>query len=220
MAWGMETGTIARKMPPRSRDAEQTRRNILDAAIAEFAAKGLSGARVDEIAARTQTTKRMIYYYFGSKEGLYAAALEEMYEAIRSTEKDLLLDELPPADAMRRLVESTFDYHADHPDFVRMVTVENIHGARHIAGSATVRTRNDAVIGLLRRLLDRGVKAGVFRAGVDPLDLHILINGASFHRVANRHTLGVIFGQDLAAPERRENQKRMLVEAVLAYLRP
>ncbi|MFC3123971.1 TetR/AcrR family transcriptional regulator [Pseudoroseomonas globiformis] len=216
MDQGMET--IAQKAP-RQRDAEQTRRNILDAAIAEFSAKGLSGARVDEIAARTQTTKRMIYYYFGSKEGLYAAALEEMYEGIRSTEKDLLLDQLPPEEAMARLVETTFDYHAEHPDFVRMVSVENIHGAQHIARSGTLKQRNDAVIGLMRRLLDRGVAAGVFRSGVDPLDLHVLINGFSFHRVANRHTLGVIFGQDLADPARRRAQRRMLTEAVLAFLR-
>ncbi|KAA2215264.1 TetR/AcrR family transcriptional regulator [Teichococcus oryzae] len=213
----MESDTVAKAV--RQRDAEQTRRSILDAAIAEFAAKGLSGARVDEIAARTQTTKRMIYYYFGSKEGLYAAALEEMYEGIRATEKDLLLDQLPPEEALARLVETTFDYHAEHPEFVRMVTVENIHGARHIAGSATVSQRNEAVIGLMRRLLDRGVAAGVFRPGLDPLDLHVLINGFSFHRVANRHTLGVIFGQDMAAPDRAAQQRRLIVEAVLRLVR-
>ncbi|MCQ4159620.1 TetR family transcriptional regulator [Roseomonas sp. GC11] len=204
---------------PRARDAEQTRRNILDAAIAEFAAKGLSGARVDEIAARTQTTKRMIYYYFGSKEQLFASVLEEMYAGIRRTEAGLSLEGVPPEEAMRRLVETTFDYHAEHPEFVRLVSVENIHEAAHIAGSATLRGRNDAVIGLLRALLARGEAAGRFRAGVDPLDLHILINGLCFHRVANRHTLGTIFGVDLQAPERRAAQRRMIVEAVLRYLR-
>ncbi|MDQ1080207.1 TetR/AcrR family transcriptional regulator [Pseudoroseomonas cervicalis] len=204
---------------PRARDAEQTRRNILDAAIAEFAAKGLSGARVDEIAARTHTTKRMIYYYFSSKEQLFAAALEEMYAGIRSAEHALQLEGLPAEAAMRRLVETTFDYHADHPEFVRLVSVENIHEAAHIGQSATLRGRNDAVVGLMRGLLSRGEAEGVFRAGVDPLDLHILINGLCFHRVANRHTLGAIFGVDLSAPERRAAQRAMVAEAVLRYLR-
>jgi AcrR family transcriptional regulator len=204
----------------RSRDPQQTRRNILDVAIAEFAAKGLSGARVDEIAARTRTTKRMIYYYFGSKELLYAAVLEEMYDGIRETEKHLPLEGLPPEAAMRGLVELTFDYHAAHPEFVRLVSVENIHDAQHIAQSPTIRTRNDAVLGMLRRLLAGGVAAGVFRDGVDPLDLHMLISGFCFHRVANRHTLGVIFGQDLQAQDRVARQRQMLVDSVLRYLRP
>lgn len=203
---------------PRPRDAEQTRRNILDAAIAEFAAKGLSGGRVDEIAARTQTTKRMIYYYFGSKEQLFAAVLEEMYGGIRAAEAQLQLDGLPPDEAMRRLVETTFDYHAEHPEFVGMVAVENIHAAAHIAGSPTLRGRNDAVIGLLRGLLSRGEAAGLFRPGIDPLDLHILINGSCFHRVANRHTLGAIFDVDLTTPARTAAHRTMIVEAVLRYL--
>lgn len=210
------TGTPA----PRSRDAQQTRREILDAATAEFAARGLSGARVDDIAARTRTTKRMIYYYFGSKERLYAAVLEEMYGGIREAERHLLPEELPPLDAMRRLVELTFDYHATHPDFVRLVTVENIHAARHLAQSATIGQRNHAVLGLLRRLLARGEAEGVFRPGIDPLDLHMLISGFCFHRVANRHTLGVIFGQDTQESSRAARQRAMLVDSVLRYLRP
>ncbi|WP_419896188.1 TetR/AcrR family transcriptional regulator [Roseomonas sp. USHLN139] len=206
------------KTTPRPRDAEQTRRGILDAAIAEFSEKGLSGGRVDEIAARTQTTKRMIYYYFGSKEQLFAAVLEEMYGGIRAAEAGLRLDDLPPLEALRRLVETTFDYHAEHPEFVRLVSVENIHAAAHIAQSPTLRGRNDAVIGLLRGLLARGEAAGLFRAGIDPLDLHILINGSCFHRVANRHTLGAIFGVDLSAAARTASQRQMIAEAVLRYV--
>lgn len=204
---------------PRARDAESTRRNILDVATEEFAAKGLSGARVDEIAARTHTTKRMIYYYFGSKEGLFAAVLEEMYDGIRAAEAGLELDGLPPEEAVRRLVETTFDHHAAHPEFVRLVAVENIHDASHLAASDTVRARNDAVIGLLRRLLARGEAAGAFRPAIDPLDLHILINSFCFHRVSNRHSLGVIFGQDMTAPARQAAHRRLIVEAVLRYLR-
>jgi AcrR family transcriptional regulator len=204
---------------PRLRDPDQTRRNILDAALAEFADKGLSGARVDEIAARTATTKRMIYYYFGSKEGLYAAVLGEMYGGIRDAEQALDLDSFAPDAALRRLIEVTFDYHAAHPEFVRMVAVENIHSARHLQQAPAVADRNDAVIRTLRALLDRGERAGVFRARVDAIDLHLLISGFCFYRVSNRHTLQAIFGRDLTAPEHVAAHRAMIVEAVLAWLR-
>ncbi|NOG68785.1 TetR/AcrR family transcriptional regulator [Roseicella sp. DB1501] len=205
---------------PRQRDPDQTRRSILEAALSEFAEKGLSGARVDEIAARTATTKRMIYYYFGSKEGLYAAVLEAMYGGIRAAEQALDLGSLDPVAAMRRLVEITFDYHAAHPEFVRMVAVENIHNARHLEHAPLVADRNDTVIRTLRDLLDRGERAGVFRARVDAVDLHMLISGFCFYRVSNRHTLQRIFGRDLTAPAHVAAHRRMITEAVLAWLRP
>lgn len=204
----------------RTRAPEQTRRAIIDAAIAEFSEKGFSGGRVDDIAARTATTKRMIYYYFGSKEQLYAAVLEEMYGGMRAAEQAQQLDALPPVEAMRRMVEVTFDHHHNHPEFVRLVSVENIHEARHVAVSSTIRARNAAVIGTIERLLARGVAEGAFRAGVVPFDLHMMISGLCFHRVANRHTLGAIFGQDLRAPEVVGRQRAMVVEAVLRYLAP
>ena len=206
--------------PRRPRDAEQTRRDILDAAIAEFSEKGYSGGRVDDIAARTRTTKRMIYYYFGGKEQLFAAVLEEMYGGMRDAEQALQLETLPPAAAMRRLVEVTFDHHAAHPEFVRLVSVENIHEGRHVAASATIRRRNAAVIGTIGTLLERGAREGAFRPGVDALDLHMLISGFCFYRVSNRHTLGAIFGRDLQAPEGATAHRGMIVEAVLRYLAP
>lgn len=205
---------------PRPRAPEQTRRAILDAAIAEFSAKGYAGARVDDIAARTATTKRMIYYYFGGKEQLYAAALEEMYGGIRDAEARLDLDALPPEEAMRRMVGTTFDHHAAHPEFVRMVSVENILEARHVRRSPAIRARNATVIGALGRLLARGEAAGVFRAGVDPLDLHLLISSFCFYRVSNRHTLGAIYGVELRDPARMAAHKAMITEAVLRFLRP
>ncbi|MDN3568643.1 TetR family transcriptional regulator [Paeniroseomonas aquatica] len=204
----------------RQRDPDQTRRGILDAALSEFAEKGLSGARVDEIAARTATTKRMIYYYFGSKEGLYAAVLEEMYGGIRQAEQTLELESLDPVAAMRRLIETTFDYHAAHPEFVRMVAVENIHNARHLQHTPSVADRNSTVIRMLRGLLDRGARDGAFRAGVDAIDLHLLISSFCFYRVSNRHTLQQIFGRDLGDPGQVAAHRRMIVEAVLAWLRP
>lgn len=205
-------------MEKRSRAPEQTRRAIIDAAIAEFADKGLSGARVDEIAARTATTKRMIYYYFGGKEQLYATVLEELYGGIRDAEAALRIEHLPPREGLRRLVETTFDYHAAHPEFVRLVAVENIHSGRHLALLPGIIQRNSGVLGSLRALLARGVEAGVFRPGIEPLDLHMLINGHSFHRVSNRHTLQSLFGQDLGSARVRRRQRAMLVEVVERYV--
>lgn len=204
----------------RARDADQTRRDILAAATAEFSEKGYAGARVDDIAARTSSTKRMIYYYFGGKDGLYAAVLEAAYGGMRDAEGALRLDDLPPAEAMRRLVETTFDHHAAHPEFVRLVSGENIEGARTVAASPTIQARNAAVVGTVAALLRRGEEEGVFRAGVDPLDLHMLISAFCFHRVSNRHTLRAIFEEDPTAPERAERHRSMVVEAVLSYLRP
>ena len=205
-------------MEKRTRAPEQTRRAIIDAAIVEFADKGLSGARVDEIAARTATTKRMIYYYFGGKEQLYAAVLEEMYGGIRDAEAALDIEHLPPMEALQRLVETTFDYHAGHPEFVRMVAVENIHSARHLALLPSITTRNASVLSAMQALLDRGVAQGVFRPGLEALDVHMLINGHSFHRVANRHTLASLFGQDLTRPDVAARQRRMLVEVLQRYV--
>lgn len=214
-----DTATLADPQR-RARDPEQTRRALLDAAAAAFAANGLAGARTDDIAARTRTTKRMIYYYFGSKEGLYAAVLEEQYGRIRAAEAALDLDALPPEQAMRRLIEATFDHHAANPTFVRLVAAENINEARIVAASPAIRARNQAIMGTMATLLARGVAAGAFRAGVDPFDLHVLINGFCFHRVANRHTLGAIFQRDLTEPALVGRQRAMLADAVLAWLRP
>lgn len=217
----MPDGAMQKKAPrPRSADAEQTRRSIITAARAEFAEKGLSGARVDEIAARTRTTKPMIYYYFESKEKLYAAVMEETYGHMRDIEQSLQLDHLSPVDAMRRLVEVTFDYHAANPEYVRLISIENIHDARHIVGMPTIISRNAVVIGIVGDLLARGERAGVFRPGVDPTDMHLLISAPCFYRVSNRHTWGVIFGRDRQTPEHAAAQRRMIVEAILAYLRP
>jgi AcrR family transcriptional regulator len=218
----MPDGVTQRKGVPRPRspDAEQTRRSIIDAARAEFAEKGLSGARVDEIAARTRTTKPMIYYYFESKEKLYAAVMEETYGGMRDVEQSLQLEHLSPIEAMRRLVEVTFDYHAATPEYVRLISIENIHEARHIVGIPSIARRNAVVIGIVGDLLARGEQEGVFRAGVDPIDMHLLISSFCFYRVSNSHTWDVIFGRDLQTPEHAAAQRRMIVEAVLAYLRP
>jgi AcrR family transcriptional regulator len=206
------------KPPKRLLSPEQTRLNILAVAGEEFAELGLSGARVDAIAARTRTTKRMIYYYFGSKEGLYVAVLERAYAAIREVEKTLALDEMEPVDGIVHLIEFTFDYQEAHPEFIRLVSIENIHRARYLSESDTIRALSAPIIDSLTNLLARGRAAGLFRADVTAIDVHMLISAFCFFRVSNRHTFGALFDQDFAAIDTRARHKRLIVEAVLGLL--
>lgn len=195
------------------------RADIIAAASAEFAEHGLSGASVNDIAARTRTSKPMIYYYFESKEGLYTAVMEAAYARIRDMEQTLDLEAKPVLVAMRHLVEATFDYHAENPNFVRLISVENIHDARHIATSSTIANRNAEIIGVVRRLLLRGEEEGLFRPGMDPIEVHLLISSLSFHPVSNRHSWRVLFGVDLQAPELLARRRTHAVDAVLGFLR-
>lgn len=204
----------------RSSVGEQTRRDIIDAAMKEFAEKGLAGARVDDIAARTRTTKPMIYYHFGSKEKLYAAVIEEAYGGVRSKEQGLHLDDLPPESAMQRLVEVTFDHHAAHPEHVRLVCVENMERARHITGRPSLVQRNAIAIETVRTLLERGERDGVFRPGINPWHLHLLITSFCFIRVSNRYTWNAVFEMDLWKKDDIAQQRQMIIEAVLRYVRP
>lgn len=199
--------------------ADATRQDIIDVATAEFAAKGLAGARVDEIAERMKTSKRMIYYYFGSKEKLYLAVLEEAYRRIREFESTLRLDHLPPEEAVRRLVEFTFDYQNGHPDFVRLVMIENIHHGENIARSERIRELNVSIIDALQRVLERGQQQGVFRSGLDPIDVHATISALCFYNVANRHTFAVIFKRDLGAEEHLAPRRESVVQTVLRFVR-
>ena len=168
-------------------------------ATEEFARLGLAGARVDEIAARTGTTKRMIYYYFGSKEQLFTAVLEQVYAVIRQPEQQLDVEHLDPVAAIRRLAELTFDHHEAHPDFVRLVGIENIHEAEHIAASLDARLAQLPGDHGHRAHPGAGRADGVFTAEVDAVDLHAMISSFCFFRVANRHTFRTIFGRDLTA---------------------
>jgi AcrR family transcriptional regulator len=203
----------------RKNDPERTKQDILKVATEEFATNGLSGARVDAIATRTRTTKRMIYYYFGSKEGLYTAVLAQAYANIRATEAKLQLDSLEPEAAIRRLVEVTFDYDEAHPDFIRLVMIENIHNAKHLAESPAIRNLNTPVIDALATILERGRKSGVFRKRIEPVDLHMLISAFCFFRVSNKQTFSTLFRRDLSAPDVREEHRRMIADAILALLR-
>jgi AcrR family transcriptional regulator len=202
----------------RKPDAERTRSDILAVAREEFVEHGLNGARVDAIAEKTRTTKRMIYYYFGSKEGLYSAVLEQAYAGIRATEAGLALDELDPRTALRHLIEATFDYDDAHPDFVRLVAIENIHQADHLKRLPTMQSVNADVLATLDAILTRGRAAGVFARDCSALDVHMMISGLCFFRVSNRHTFGAIFGCDLSAPEVRVRHKAMTVDMVMSYM--
>jgi AcrR family transcriptional regulator len=204
--------------PPRQRDAERTRAEILDVATKEFADRGYAGARVDEIAAKTSTTKRMIYYYFGGKEQLYVAVLERSYSRIRGLEQQLDVEHLDPVEAIRALAGLTFDHHEAHPDFIRLVSIENIHRAEHITGSEALSGLANPALDVLGRILERGRDAGLFRDDVDSLDVHQVISAYCVFRTANRHTWRALFGRDMLDPERREHQRQMLGDLVVAHL--
>jgi AcrR family transcriptional regulator len=202
----------------RKPDAARTRADILAVARAEFVEHGLSGARVDAIAERTRTTKRMIYYYFGSKEGLYSAVLEQSYGDIRATEATLALHDHDPLSALRTLIEFTFDYEDSHPDFVRLIAIENIHQAEYLKRLPTIQSVNADVIATLDAILARGRAQGVFARECSAVDVHLMISGLCFYRVSNRHTFGAIFGCDLSAPAVRERHKAMIVDTIVGYL--
>jgi AcrR family transcriptional regulator len=209
----------ARSRAQRTNDPEGTRRDILDVATQEFAEKGFSGARVDRIAARTKTSKRMLYYYFRGKEGLYIAVLEEAYRKIRSIEATLDLAHQPPEEALRTLVGFTFDYQNAHPEFIRLVINENIlHGA-YVAQSKDIRRLNRAVINAVGELLARGQRDGAFRPDLDPVDLHMSISALCFFNVANRATFSTIFKRDMSSRKALAERRRQVVDLILRYVR-
>ncbi|CAG1013990.1 MAG: TetR/AcrR family transcriptional regulator [Rhizobiaceae bacterium] len=191
--------------------------NIVAVATAEFAQNGLSGARMDEIAAKTRTSKRMIYYYFGDKDGLYRRVLEEAYRKVRDGEQRLDLENLTPVEALRRLVEFTFDHHSRNPEFIRLVMIENIHHGAYMAQSDVIREVNAGAIQNLEEICRRGREAGQFRP-VDPVELHWHISALSFFNVSNRATFSGIFGGELFSAGGQERLRRHVVEMVLRYV--
>ncbi|ABE46388.1 TetR/AcrR family transcriptional regulator [Polaromonas sp. JS666] len=214
------TRTAAKTSPvPRTNDPARTMAGILEVATAEFANKGLSGARIDEIAAATRTSKRMIYYYFGSKEGLYVAVLEESYRRMRSIEAGLHLEDLPPEQALRRLVEFTFDHHLGNPDYIRLVMTENMERGAYLAQSKSIQELNVPAIQAIRNLYERGVASGVFRPGLDPVDIHASISALTFFNVSNQHTFGLIFKHDMHAPQTIATRRQNIVEMIVRFVR-
>jgi TetR/AcrR family transcriptional regulator len=201
------------------RDPDRTREAILTAAQDEFAAKGLFGGRVNTIARRAGANKRMIYHYFGNKDGLYLAALERVYEGLRGSERTLDLAHLDPELAIKRLVEFNFDYSRRHPELISLINSENLHRARHLARSKKVRELHSPFVKLLGDILRRGVAEGVFRAGVDPVDLYVTIAAVGYFYLSNNRTLSTIFGRDLSSAAACRRRKRHNVEFILNAIR-
>ena len=208
----------AKRENGRKNDPQRTQEDILDVATEEFATHGLAGGRVDAIAEKTRTSKRMIYYYFGNKEGLYLAVLERSYRKIRTLEADLALADLPPEEALRTLISTTFDHDEANPEFVRLVSIENIHHAAHMLRSEAIRDLNVSVIEMIAAIIRRGVAEGTFSRVADPVDIHMLISAFCFFRVSNRYTFGTIFRRDLSAPEFYGRHKKLIADAVISYL--
>jgi AcrR family transcriptional regulator len=185
------------KPKQRPRNADATRKRILEAARTEFARLGLGGARVDAIAARAKANKRMIYHYFGNKEQLFTAVLDAAYTDIRMTERALELEKLDPVEAIIRLVRFTWDYYLAHPEFLTFVNSENLHKARHLKHSVAIRALSRTFVGMMKALLDRGVAKGVFRPGIDPVQLNITIAAIGYYYITNRFTGAIVFERDL-----------------------
>jgi AcrR family transcriptional regulator len=202
----------------RTQDPERVKQDIMRVATTEFAANGFSGARVDEIAARTATSKRMIYYYFSSKKGLYLAVLEAAYRGIRDIESRLHLDMLEPELAMKALVGYTFDYQNSHQEFVRLVMIENIHEAENLRGSDVIQGLNERIISSLHGIIVRGQSVGKFRRDLDPIDLHMTMSALSFFNVSNRATFSAIFKVDMASAQALAVRRAQVIDVVLRYV--
>lgn len=208
------TGRVSKRDPQASRQA------LLTAAIAEFAAKGPAGARVDEIARRAGVNKQMLYHYFGNKDDLFRAALEEVYGRIRARERALNLSDLPPIRAMESLVGFSFDYLAEHPEFIALLNDENRYGAMHLDGLREVQAMHLPLVELIRDALQRGVREGVFRDDIDPINLYISIAGLSYFFFSNNRTLSAIFGTNLGDLKAVAVRRRHVIEFALGALRP
>ena len=202
----------------RLRDADRSQATILAAARDEFSEHGLGGARMDRIAERAGLNKRLIYYYFDDKEQLFRAVLEQTYLDIREEERKLHLLDLKPADAVRRLVEFTWDYYLAHPEFLTLLNSANLHRGRHLEESKQAREMNSPLIEMLGEILERGRKDGSFRGGVDPLQLYVSIAGLAYFYLSNSHTLSAIFGRDLLSAKAKNERLAHMCDVILGYL--
>jgi AcrR family transcriptional regulator len=210
--------TPAEPIETKSRDADRSQQAILLAARDEFALYGLGGARVDRIAERAKLNKRLIYYYFTSKDDLFLAVLEASYADIRSAEQQLHLTDLAPDQAIRRLTEFTWDYYLAHPEFITLLNSENLHQARHLAKSTRIREMNSTLIQTLGDILERGRAQGIFRGGIDPVQLYVSMAGLAYFYLSNNHTLSAIFGRSLMTPKARSERLSHMCDVILGYV--
>lgn len=201
--------------PRRARDADATKARILAAAKQEFARLGLGGARVDEIAAQADANKRMIYHYFGSKEELFQAVLEAAYLDIRAAEQDLNLDDLPPREALETLLRFTWTYYLENPEFITLVNSANLHRGRHLEASERVRASGRRLVAMVQDLLDRGVEAGVFRSGIDPVQLNITLAAIGYYYLTNRFTGSLLFQRDFMSREALDERLAFNINTIM-----
>src|ERR1700754_272931 len=207
-------------LKPQRRDPAATRRKLLTAARREFASSGLAGARPDDIAARAGVNKQLVYHYFGDKDALYLAVLEWVHEEIRTQERKLNLEGLAPDKAIKKLIESSFDHLAAHPDFIVLLNDENRGGARHVRGSRKIEDLHSPLVSLVSKILAEGVRSGVFRKGVNPVHLYISIAGLSYFFFSNTPTLSAIFGRDFSSAAAKRARRKHVVDLVMQALRP
>jgi len=212
------TSTQTPIVEPRSRDADRSQLAILAAARDEFSRYGFAGARVDRIAENAQLNKRLIYYYFTSKDELFLAVLERTYADIRDAERELHLRDLEPGKAIRRLTEFTWEYYIAHPEFITLLNSENLHQARHLTQSTRIRELNSPLVQDLGDILERGRAEGVFRGGIDPVQLYISIASLSYFYLSNHYTLSAIFGRDLMATKAHSERLSHICDVVLGYV--
>lgn len=203
---------------PRPRNAEATRIRILSAATAEFARLGLGGARVDEIAEKAGANKRMIYHYFGNKEDLFAAVLEEAYLRIRTAEQDLQLKDLEPDAAMEKLIRFTWDYYLKNPEFITLVNSANLHQGRHLEGSDALIAASRGYIAIIQDLLDRGAAAGIFREGIDARQLNITIAAIGYYYLNNRFSGEILFERDYMSPDALDARLAFNIETIMRLI--
>jgi len=199
----------------RKRNASATQAELIAVATDEFAEKGLAGARVEEIAARTATSKHMIYYHFGSKDGLYRAVLERAYDEFRVAEGSLDYDDLSAIDALSALVGATFDVHASQPQIVRIIMAENMNCGQQIRSIDSFKQR-ELALETMRRILDRGAMEGTLKSGLDPLQIHLTVSALCFHYIANAHTFGHVFELDAHSPEQKIARRAEIVATVIS----
>lgn len=201
-------------------DPEMVKADILDVATSVFAAHGFAGARIDEIVRRTKTSKRMIYYYFGSKDGLYLSVLEAAYTQLRGAEQALNLEQLPPQEALAQLIGFSFDYHRQHPDYIRLIAGENMHDGRHLKQSETIPTLNSKIIKSLERICGAGIEQGLFRPDLNAIELHWTISAICVFNVSNAATFSHLYGDALFTEAGQTALKARITEMILATTRP
>jgi len=208
----------APKKQPRSRDPQRTKAQLTEAALSEFADHGFHGARVDRITRAVGCNPRLLYHYFGSKEKLYVSVIEHIFGDIRAQERDLELARFAPIEAMRRLIEFTYDFFDSNPLFVKMTRNENLLEGRFIVQTEALRTSSQPLIDAISGIMDRGLEQGVFRHRYDPLQIYITIVGLSAYHLNNGHTLTAIFGVDLLSAAWRSERRAHSISLVLNSL--